>query len=303
MGSARAAQAVREVRSVPPGERTQRRRGSLVLFFLRNPVTVLSILLVAGVVFSAVFAPLLATHPPTVLDIPNAFAPPSRDHWFGTDSLGRDVYSRLIHGTRYALLIGVVAVAVGLIPGTLLGLASGYWGGPYDLVIMRATDLMLSFPYLLVAIVIVSLLGPSLTNAIIAVGIYNIALFLRLVRASVLAVRSLEYIDAARVVGASDAYILRRHVLPNVLTPVIVQATLSFPRAILSASSLGFLGLGAQPPIPEWGTEVAANRQYFALAPHTVFFPSFAIAIVAMAFNFLGDGLRDLLDPQMRGRR
>lgn len=266
----------------------------------RNKMTWISSLVILVTVLVAIFFPIITPYPPNEGNLKLRLKPPSAEHWFGTDATGRDVFSRVLGGTRFALQIGLVAVTIGLVPGIVLGLMSAYLGGYWDLIITRITDIMLAFPYFLAAIVIVTVLGPSLLHAIIAVGIYNAPMFIRLVRSAALSVKEEDYVLSARMVGAPDLRIIVKHILPNVLSPVIVQATLTFPRSILSASSLGFLGLGAQPPTPEWGTEVANSRQYFSLAPHTVFFPILAIAIVSLAFNFLGDGLRDVLDPRTR---
>jgi peptide/nickel transport system permease protein len=274
--------------------------GLVLRALARNEVTWISGLVILVTVLMAIFSPMITPYPPNKSSLMLRLKPPSAEHWFGNDATGRDVFSRVLAGTRFALQIGLVAVTIGLVPGVVLGLTSAYLGSYWDLVITRITDIMLAFPYFLAAIVIVTVLGPSLLNAIIAVGIYNAPIFIRLVRSAALSVKEEDYVLSARMIGASDLRIILKHILPNVLSPIIVQTTLTFPRSILSASSLGFLGLGAQPPTPEWGTEVAASRQYFILAPHTVFFPILAIAIVSLAFNFLGDGLRDVLDPRTR---
>jgi peptide/nickel transport system permease protein len=280
--------------------RARSNTGLVLRALLRNKVLLLSCLIIVITVVLAIFAPLIAPYPPNEGDLRLRLEPPSAEHWFGTDATGRDIFSRILVGTRYALQIGFIVIAISLVPGTILGLLAAYQGGYWDVVITRVTDILLAFPYFLAAIVIVTVLGPSLLNAIIAVGISNVPIFIRLVRGTALAVITEDYVLSARMVGVSDLGIIFRHVLPNVISPVIVQVSLTFPRAIIATASLGFLGLGAQPPTPEWGTEVAAHRQYFAMAPHSVFFPTVAIAIVAMAFNFVGDGLRDTLDPRTR---
>lgn len=233
-------------------------------------------------------------------DVVNKLAPPSSEHWFGTDNFGRDIFSRVIHGMGITLGTGFAAVALGATVGVLFGIISGYYGGRIDTVIMRLMDILLAFPGILLALAIVSILGGSIVNVIIAVAISSIPVFARIVRGSTLSVKKLEYIDAQKALGASDSRILFKHILPNVSSPIIVQATLSIAIAIISASGLSFLGLGAQPPSPEWGAMLSAGRNYLYSAPHVALFPGLAIVAVVLAFNILGDGLRDALDPKMK---
>lgn len=248
------------------------------------------------------FAPsLFATHHPTQYqNLTNRFDAPSSEHWFGTDNLGRDVYSRVIYGTRVTLYVAFNSVLVGAIVGVTLGIVAGYYGKWIDTVIMRLMDILLAFPGILLALALVSALGASLDNVILAIAIFSVPTFARIVRGSTLAVRNLEYIDAIRALGARDGKIIFQHVLPNVLSPIIIQGTLYIATAILIASGLSFLGLGAQPPTPEWGLILSSGRDFIWNAIHVSLFPGLAIVLAVLAFNLLGDGLRDALDPRMK---
>ncbi|MBU6081981.1 nickel transporter permease [Allobacillus halotolerans] len=226
--------------------------------------------------------------------------PPSAEYWLGTDQHGRDIFSRIIYGGQITLIVGFLSVALGGIVGVAIGIASGYYGGKIDTVIMRLMDILLAFPGILLALAIVSILGPDIVNVIYAVAIYSIPSFARIARGSTLSVKKLEYIDAVRGIGAGDFRILVRHVLPNVISPLIVQATLSIATAILTASGLSFLGLGAQPPSPEWGAMLNDGRGYMHDAGHIALFPGLAIVIAVLAFNLFGDGIRDALDPKSK---
>ncbi|ADI14254.1 ABC transporter permease [Truepera radiovictrix] len=221
-----------------------------------------------------------------------------RFHLLGTDEQGRDVFSRLVHGAWISLFIGLIAVAIGIAVGVPIGALSGYHGGTFDLVVQRFIDVMLAFPGILLAIVLVATFGTGLTNVMIAVGIASIPIYARLVRGSVLSVRSREYIEAAKALGKKDVPILIQHVIPNALAPIIVQSSLQMAVAILFAAGLGFLGLGARPPQPEWGLMLARGREYLATAPHVATFPGLAIILVVLGFNLVGDALRDALDPR-----
>lgn len=261
-----------------------------------------------GVVFltviAAVFAPFIAPYDPIGAELDEIIQPPSGTHLLGTDELGRDILSRIIYGSRISLTLGIVSVGIGLFGGIPLGMIGAYWGGWADLIIMRLIDILLAFPAILLAIVVVSILGPGLYNAMIAVGISQLPIYARLVRGVVLSIKEKEFVEAAKAVGAGDPRIISRHILPNSLAPIIVQATLNIASAILSAAALGFLGLGAQPPTPEWGTMLSKGRLYLRVAPHVTTFPGLAIVITVLGFNLFGDGLRDALDPRMtRGRR
>lgn len=250
-------------------------------------------------VIIAVFPQLFGQHDPLVGDLQNArHLPPSADYWLGTDSLGRDQFTRLIYGARISLQVGVLTVSLALLIGTVLGLLAGYLGGWLDETIMRGIDLMQAFPAILLAILIVAILGPSLTNAMIAIGLVNVPVYARLVRASALSLRNQEFIEASIAMGGRTGRILFGHILPNCLSPILVAATLGIGSAVLETAGLSFLGLGAQPPTPEWGAMLANARHYMQTAPWTVMFPGMAIMLSVLGFNLLGDGFRDLLDPR-----
>ncbi len=255
--------------------------------------------LVAFVLVGA-FAPLLTPHDPTQNRLSDALLPPSSAHLLGTDHLGRDLLTRILYGTRYSLFTGFGAIAIGLAVGVPLGVVSGYFGGWVDLVTQRFVDVLLSFPGFLLALSLVAVLGVGIGNVILSVGIGAIPSFVRLVRASTLNLRAQPFVEAARSLGVPQARIIFRHVLPNTLAPVIVQATLSLGSALLVAAGLGFLGLGVQPPTPEWGTMLGEGRQYIFAATNLATFPGLAIFVAVLAFNLLGDGLRDATDPRLR---
>jgi ABC-type dipeptide/oligopeptide/nickel transport system permease subunit len=256
-------------------------------------------ILVAFVVLT-VLAPLISPYDPIRQDLANALRPPSAEHLFGTDHLGRDVATRILYGTRITLFIGVLAVAIGLAVGIPLGVVSGYYRGRVDLVIQRVADTMFSFPAILLALALVAILGIGLRNVIIAVGISMVPVFIRLVRGSVLEIREEIYVEAARALGAGDLRILTRHVLANAWTPIIVQSSISMGITILVAAGLGFLGLGVQAPTPEWGSMLGEGRQYIFSHGHMTTFPGLAIFLAVLAFNLMGDGMRDALDPRLR---
>jgi peptide/nickel transport system permease protein len=262
----------------------------------RVGLAVIAFTLVVGLL-----APIVDPYDPTIdSNLANARQAPSWEHPFGTDRLGRDVMQRIIHGTRISLLIGFVVVFVSGSIGTVLGLVSGYSGGIVDWVIMRAMDVLLAFPAILLAIAIVAVRGPGLTNTIVAVAVVGIPGYARVVRSMVLSLRERDYVDAARMIGVSDTAIMFRHILPNSLSPIIVQMSLGVGGAIIFAAALGFLGLGIQPPRPEWGAMIADGLPFLRQAPNLVFFPGMAIMITVLGFNLFGDGLRDALDPQLR---
>ena len=247
----------------------------------------------------AIFAPLIATHDPRQANIVERLGGWSASHYLGTDKVGRDIFSRIVHGTRISLKIGLVAMTFSVGFGTLFGAIAGYYGGRFDNLIMRLMDMMLAMPSILLAMVIVTILGQSLTNAIIAVSIVYIPQYARILRATVLKVRELDYVVAAKVIGASNSRILLTTVLPNCLAPLIVQATLGIGAAILDAAGLSFLGLGAEIGEPEWGAMLNENRDLIRRAPLAVTAPGIAIFLVVLGFNLLGDALRDALDPQI----
>ena len=274
---------------------------------LRNPGALIGAFFVSLFVFVAIFAPLLAPYGPkdSNLDLLNNGKPvgPSSEHWLGIDLLGRDEFSRIVYGARYSLLIGVVSVTIGLSIGLLLGASAGYLGGKTDSVIMRFMDVMLAIPGLLFAIGIVAALQPGLWQVMLAVGIVNIPIFARLLRGSVLAQKENDFVLAARSVGVKRHKILFSHILPNAMSPVIVQGTLAMATAIIDVAGLGFLGLGPQDPsTPEWGTMLTEVDRYLQSAPHLAIIPGIAIVITVLGFNLIGDGLREALDPKLRGR-
>ncbi|WP_245712441.1 ABC transporter permease [Anaerobacillus alkalilacustris] len=266
----------------------------------KNRAATVGGILILLFIIIALIGPFFVPYDGTEQNHMNKLSAPSAEHWFGTDHHGRDIFSRIIHGMSITLFIGFSSVAIGTVVGVFLGLISGYYGKRIDAVIMRTMDVLLAFPGILLALAIVSVLGGSLTNVIIAVGIFAIPSFARIVRGSTLAVKKLEYIDAVKALGASDGRIIFKHILPNVLSPIIVQSSLYMASAILTASGLSFLGMGAQPPTPEWGAMLSAGRSYMFDAPHVALFPGLAIVIVVLAFNIFGDGLRDALDPKMK---
>ena len=274
---------------------------------IRNPAAVLGAVFVTVFVTVAVFAPLIAPYGPKDqnLDLLDNGKPvgPSAEHWFGIDLLGRDEFSRIVWGARYSLLIGIVSVAIGLSIGLLLGSSAGYFGGSVDNVIMRCMDVMLAIPGLLFAIGIVAALQPGLWQVMLAVGVVNIPIFARLLRGSVLAQKENDFVLAARSVGVRRRGIMFSHILPNAISPVIVQGTLAMATAIIDVAGLGFLGLGPQDPAtPEWGTMLANVNDYLAVGPFLAIIPGVAIIISVLGFNLIGDGLREALDPKLRGR-
>ncbi len=267
---------------------------------LREQGTVSALVILVLIIASAVLAPLLPLANPIQVDSPHALYSPGSPYLFGSDQYGRDVFSRVIYGGRISLLVGPIAVIIALVPGVAVGLIAGYYGHWVDTVLMRIIDVMLAFPGILLALGIVAVLGPSLTSLMIAVGISTIPTYARLTRASVLSARESLYVDAARVVGARDVSILLRHILPNVVAPIIVVSTLGVGAAILVAATLSFLGLGSQPPTPEWGRMLSEGRQYLREQWWIATFPGLAIMLTVLALNVLGDGLRDVLDPRLR---
>ena len=253
-------------------------------------------------VFCGAFAPLIAPYDPYQNDLMNVLMPPSAEHWFGTDELGRDLFSRVIHGARISLIEGVFSVALAMMIGVPIGMVSGYLGGRIDAVIMRTIDVLLAFPGVLLAIVIISVLGPGLTNAILAVAVYTIPIFARLARGSTLTVKDEPYVEAARAAGLSDLRILSRHIFPNISATLFVMMTLRVAISILTAASLSFLGLGAQAPLPEWGAMLSNSRNAMLIAPHVALFPGLAIILLVFGLNLFQDGLRQVLDPKLQDR-
>ncbi|HEX6279382.1 MAG TPA: ABC transporter permease [Pyrinomonadaceae bacterium] len=251
----------------------------------------------------AIFAPFIATHDVVVQDLANRFASPSAEHWFGTDSLGRDVFSRVVYGARISLQVGLTVVVVSGVVGILIGAVAGFYGGWIDKFLSGYLfNVFLAFPGLLLAIALVAFLGAGLGKLILALCIIGWVGYARVMRGQVLKVREYDFVQAAKALGASNMRILFTHILPNSIQPLIVQASLGMAGAVLAEASLSFLGLGIPPPAPSWGTMIEEARNYFASYPHTLFFPGAAIALTVLAFNFIGDGLREYLDPKQRTR-
>ncbi len=266
----------------------------------RNRAAIVGGVIVVLFVVTAVLAPWLSPFHPNEGDLTKRLKAPDREHLLGTDPLGRDILSRIIYGARISLQIQVVSVAIALLIGTFLGMVGGYYGGKLDNLIMRLMDILLAFPGIFLAVAIIAVLGPGLTNLILAAGIYSVPQFARIVRGSVLSLKEKEFVEAARAVGERDFSILFRYLLPNSMAPIIVQTTLRMATVLLTASGLSFLGLGVQPPTPEWGAMLSNARAYLITAPHVATVPGLAIMLVVMGFNLFGDGLRDSLDPRLR---
>ena len=267
---------------------------------LLNRLAVVGLIILALLVIAAAFGPMFAPYEINDINISERLQGPTTAHWFGTDDLGRDVFSRVIIGARVSLMVGFIAVGIALLVGVPIGLLSGFYGGATDSWLMRFMDILFALPAILLAIAILAVLGPGIVNAMIAIGIVYTPIFARITRGSVLTIKESVFVAAARSLGATDTRILRTHILPNVVAPITVQTSLSLAFAILAEAALSFLGLGVQPPDPAWGRMLAEGRGFFEQAPWMAIFPGLAIVITVMAFNFVGDGLRDALDPQQR---
>lgn len=276
------------------------RRREFVRALMRNKGALAGLIILVLLILAAIFAPVITTYDPIQISPRDRTLPPSRDHWMGTDAFGRDIYTRIVYGARVSLPVGLIAVSIAATAGAVLGLIAGYYGRLADGIIMRIIDIMLAFPNIMLALVIVAILGPSIRNVMIAVGIGEIPRYTRLIRGQVLSARELLYVEAARVVGVPTRKILFRHILPNVVGPVIVLGTLSVGAAILAAAGLSFLGLGAQPPRAEWGAMLADGRQFLRSHWWVATMPGLAIALTVLSINMFGDGLRDILDPRIR---
>jgi peptide/nickel transport system permease protein len=287
-----------------PGVETRSRRQDFLRTFFSNRLAVFGTAIMSVFILMAIFAPLIAPYDPLQQNLLDKFASPSREHLLGQDELGRDILSRIIYGARISLTAGLASVAIATGVGTIIGVVSGYFGRWPDSLLMRLMDVLLAFPSILLAIVIVSVLGPSLTNAMLAIGIVFIPQIARVVRSAVISVRERDYIEAERALGAGDAQIVFSGVLPNSMAPLIVQSTLTLATAILDVAALSFLGLGARAPTPEWGAMLTdAFRSGFGVfveGQHAIIFPGVAIALCVLSVNFIGDGLRDALDPRHR---
>ncbi len=275
-----------------------KKRSRILSKFLRNRSALLGAGLVMFFVIVAIVAPLIAPHDPIKPSFATIRKAPSALFWFGTDELGRDVFSRMVIGARASLMAGVVSVAIAVLLGVPFGLVSGYFGGWIDAVISRSTEAMLAIPFLIFAIALAAFLGPSLTNAMIAIGLSAMPIFVRLTRGQVLTVKAEDYVEGARAIGLPNFWIILRYILPNVLPPILVQATLTIATAIIAEASLSFLGLGQQPPNPSWGSMLNTAKNFMSQAPWMSFFPGSAIFLIVLGFNLFGDGLRDALDPR-----
>ncbi len=276
--------------------------------YKRNRAAVVGFIVVVLLISTAIFAPIVAPYSPDIQNLADRLIPPMWDakgvssHVLGTDDFGRDLFSRIIFGSRISLMVGAISVGVSLSFGLVMGIVAAYFGGKTDLFIMRIVDIMLSIPAILLAIVIVSILGPSLFSAMTAIGIVGIPTYARIVRASVLAEREKEYVIASRINGSSNFRLMFIVILPNCASPIIVQATMGFASAVLEAAGLSFLGLGAQPPTPEWGAMLSDSLQFITTAPWMIFYPGVAIFLTVLSFNLMGDGLMDVLDPKLKDK-
>jgi len=266
----------------------------------KNPLAMFGLFIVALLIFFAITADIIAPYKYYEQDLMASFQSPSREHLFGTDEFGRDILSRIIHGSRISLQVGLIAVGISVVLGGFFGAVAGFYGGRIDNLIMRGMDILLSIPSILLAIAIAASLGPGLYNMMVAVGISTTPQYARIIRGSVLSLRGQEFVEAAKAVGSSDTRIIMKHILPNCLAPIIVQSTLGVASAILTAAGLSFIGLGIQPPTPEWGAMLSGGREYIRDYAYMTIFPGLAIMITILALNFLGDGLRDVLDPKLK---
>ncbi|MFW5994393.1 MAG: ABC transporter permease [Halanaerobiaceae bacterium] len=273
-------------------------RSRVLKRLLFNKKAIAGGILLLIIALSAIFAPSLTPHSPIDQSMMNRLEPPSSEHLLGTDNYGRDIFTRILYGGRLSLSIGFISVGIAVLVGCTLGIMAGFYGGKIDNVIMRFIDIMLALPGILLALAIIAALGASLNNLMIAVGISYIPVFARLMRSSVLSVIEKDYIAAARGIGGNDLHIIFKHVIPNSINPIVVQATLAMAGSILSAAGLSFLGLGAQPPTPEWGSMIASTRQFIRISHYPVTFSGLAIVITVLSLNLFGDGLRDALDPK-----
>ncbi|SHK07353.1 peptide/nickel transport system permease protein/oligopeptide transport system permease protein [Clostridium amylolyticum] len=265
-----------------------------------NKAALVGLIIIVLLTLIAVLGKYIMPYNPYEGELSQSLQPPSSLHLFGTDEQGRDILSRIIDGTKISLRVGVTSVAIALSVGTVFGAIAGYYGGKIDMIIMRIMDIILAFPSLLLAIAFMSALGKGIDKAVIAISIVTIPEYARIVRGCVLSVKENEYVQSAKAIGNGDIAIIFKHILPNVMSPIIVRATLGISTAILETSALGFLGLGVQPPLAEWGSMLGSGRGYFYNAPHIILFPGFAITLTVLAFNLFGDGLRDALDPKQR---
>lgn len=268
--------------------------------FCRNKQAMIGLAMLFLLIFAAVFANVIAPYDPVEQNLLIRLQGPSAAHWFGTDELGRDIFSRILYGARISLTVGLIAVSISCVAGCALGAIAGYYGGILDTVIMRISDIMMAIPSILLNISIVAALGTGLQNVMIAIGVSSVPAYCRIMRASLLSLKNQEFVDASRVAGSTDFYIIMHHIIPNSLAPLIVQATLKIGGAILSCASMSFIGLGIVPPTPEWGAMLSTGRDFLRDAPHLTAFPGLAIMFAVFSMNLIGDGLRDALDPKLK---
>ncbi|AST93883.1 peptide ABC transporter permease [Sutcliffiella cohnii] len=274
---------------------------TMIKKLVKNRLAAFGLFIITLLTITAIFAPLIATHPPNAMDVTKSLIGPGQDgHLLGTDSYGRDIFSRLVYGARISLIVGIAAVVFGAVFGSFLGVVAGYFGGRLDSIIMRVMDGMFAFPFILLAITLMTVLGQGLMNTIIAIGVANIPGFARVVRGQVLNVKELEYVEVTRSLGATHGRIIFQHILPNSFPPLIVYGTMSVAGAIISEASLSFLGLGVQPPTASWGSMLQDGKNFLVLSPHMATFSGLAILITVLGINLFGDGLRDALDPKMK---
>lgn len=268
----------------------------------KNKAAMAGLVIISIIILLAVFADVIVDYDTKVLahDIPNKLSPPSREHWFGTDEFGRDIFARVVHGARISLLMGLAATVLSFGAGLILGAVSGYYGGVTDSIIMRIMDMLMCIPSILLALVIVAALGTSIPNLLLAITIGNAPGFARMIRSVILSVVNQEYVEAARLCGTSNTRIIIKHILPNAIGPIIVQATMSVAGCITATAGLSFVGMGIQPPLPEWGAMLSSGREFMRYYPHVVVFPGMMIVITALSLNLMGDGLRDALDPRLK---
>ena len=268
--------------------------------FCRNKQAMIGLAMLFLLIFAAVFANVIAPYDPVEQNLLIRLQGPSAAHWFGTDELGRDIFSRILYGARISLTVGLIAVSISCVAGCALGAIAGYYGGILDTVIMRISDIMMAIPSILLNISIVAALGTGLQNVMIAIGVSSVPAYCRIMRASLLSLKNQEFVDASRVAGSTDFYIIMHHIIPNSLAPLIVQATLKIGGAILSCASMSFIGLGIVPPTPEWGAMLSTGRDFLRDAPHLTAFPGLAFMFAVFSMNLIGDGLRDALDPKLK---
>lgn len=292
-----------EANAIAKGKKENKSNSQLMGVWIRlkkNRLAIFGLAILILLILMAIFADILAPYGYDEQNLQNTFQTPNLEHPFGTDEFGRDILSRIIYGSRISLQVGIIAVGIAVIIGGFLGAVAGYFSGKVDNIIMRCMDVLLSIPQMLLAISIVAALGNSLANLMIAVGVSSIPQYARIVRASVISIKNQEFVESAKATGSNDLRIIFKHVIPNCLAPVIVQATLGIGLAILTAAGLSFIGLGIKPPTPEWGAMLSGGRMYIRDYPHLTLFPGIAIVVTIFAFNVLGDGLRDALDPKLK---